>query len=50
MSEVHLCDPQMLYRHWEDRQWSPFEIDLGTDRRQWGERRLEIVGVPLSTL
>jgi ribonucleoside-diphosphate reductase beta chain len=37
MSEVHLYDPQTLYRHWEDQQWSPFAIDLGTDQRQWGE-------------
>jgi ribonucleoside-diphosphate reductase beta chain len=37
MSEVHLFDPQTLYRHWEDGQWSPFAIDLGADREQWQE-------------
>ncbi len=35
MSEVHLFDPQSLYRHWEDAQWSPFAIDLGADQSQW---------------
>ncbi|MGO8906935.1 MAG: ribonucleotide-diphosphate reductase subunit beta [Solirubrobacteraceae bacterium] len=34
-SEVHLHDPQTLYRHWEESQWSPWEIDLSTDREQW---------------
>ena len=33
--EVHLHDPQTLYRHWEESQWSPWEIDLSTDREQW---------------
>jgi ribonucleoside-diphosphate reductase beta chain len=32
---VHLHDPQTLYRHWEESQWSPWEIDLGADREQW---------------
>ena len=35
MSEIHLFDPQTLYRHWEDGQWSPFAIDLSADRAQW---------------
>ncbi len=35
MSEIHLFDPQTLYRHWEDQQWSPFAIDLEADREQW---------------
>ncbi len=35
MPEVHLHDPQTLYRHWEDAQWSPFAIDLERDREQW---------------
>lgn len=35
MAEVNLYDPQQLYRHWEDGQWSPFAIDLDTDREQW---------------
>ena len=33
--EIHLNDPQTLYRHWEDSQWNPFEVDLATDREQW---------------
>jgi ribonucleoside-diphosphate reductase beta chain len=36
VSTVHLFDPQTLYRHWEDELWSPFAIDLGADREQWG--------------
>jgi ribonucleoside-diphosphate reductase beta chain len=35
--EIHLYDPQTLYRHWEDEQWNPFAIDLATDREQWLE-------------
>ncbi len=35
MSEIQLNDPQTLYRHWEESQWSPFEIDLSADREQW---------------
>jgi ribonucleoside-diphosphate reductase beta chain len=34
---IHLHDPQTLYRHWEDEQWNPFEIDLAADREQWKE-------------
>jgi hypothetical protein len=34
-SEVHLHDPQTLYRHWEESQWSPWEVDLSVDREQW---------------
>ena len=34
-AEVHLHDPQTLYRHWEEQQWSPFEVALEEDRRQW---------------
>jgi ribonucleoside-diphosphate reductase beta chain len=30
-----LHDPQTLYRHWEDGQWSPFAIDLDADREHW---------------
>jgi ribonucleoside-diphosphate reductase beta chain len=33
---VHLFGPQELYRHWEEGQWSPFEIDLAADAEQWG--------------
>jgi ribonucleoside-diphosphate reductase beta chain len=32
---VHLNDPQTLYRHWEDQQWSPFDVGLSTDNEQW---------------
>ncbi|MBN1530478.1 MAG: ribonucleotide-diphosphate reductase subunit beta [Thermoleophilaceae bacterium] len=35
MTEIHLHDPQTLYRHWEDEQWSPFRIDLAPDAEQW---------------
>jgi hypothetical protein len=28
-------DPQVLYRQWEDSQWSPWEFDLSADRDQW---------------
>src|SRR3954449_2107155 len=34
-AELHLNDPQTLYRHWEDSQWSPFAVDLASDREQW---------------
>ena len=45
MTDVHLNDPQTLYRHWEDQQWSPFRIELGPDAEQWkamdsGDREL----------
>jgi len=33
--EIHLHDPQTLYRDWEESQWSPFDIDLAADREQW---------------
>jgi ribonucleoside-diphosphate reductase beta chain len=33
--DVHLHDPQTLYRHWEEQQWSPWDIDLSSDRQQW---------------
>ena len=35
VTEVNLFDPQTLYRHWEEGQWSPFEIDLAADVSQW---------------
>jgi len=35
--DIHLNDPQALYRRWEESQWSPFTIDLSTDRRHWLE-------------
>jgi len=34
-SDIHLHDPQTLYRHWEDSQWSPWDVDLSVDREQW---------------
>jgi ribonucleoside-diphosphate reductase beta chain len=34
-TEVHLHDPQTLYRHWEEQQWNPFEVALDEDRREW---------------
>jgi ribonucleoside-diphosphate reductase beta chain len=34
---MHLHDPQALYRHWEDEQWSPFAVDLSADGAQWSE-------------
>jgi ribonucleoside-diphosphate reductase beta chain len=34
-AEIQLNDPQTLYRRWEEQQWSPFEIDLGRDKKQW---------------
>jgi ribonucleoside-diphosphate reductase beta chain len=34
---VNLHDPQTLYRHWEESQWNPWEIDLSTDVKQWAE-------------
>ena len=34
---MHLHDPQTLYRHWEDEQWSPFAVDLSADGAQWAE-------------
>lgn len=37
MDQTHLYDPQTLYRHWEDDQWTPFAIDLSADRDQWGQ-------------
>src|ERR1700686_3582828 len=33
--ELHLHDPQTLYRHWEESQWSPWDIELSSDREQW---------------
>jgi ribonucleoside-diphosphate reductase beta chain len=32
--ELHLHDPQALYRHWEEGQWSPWDIDLSVDAKQ----------------
>jgi ribonucleoside-diphosphate reductase beta chain len=35
VTDIHLHDPQTLYRHWEDQQWNPFAIPLERDREQW---------------
>src|SRR5690242_19235123 len=35
MTELHLNDPQALYKHWEGSQWNPFEVDLERDEAQW---------------
>jgi ribonucleoside-diphosphate reductase beta chain len=35
MTQVHLFGPQELYRHWEQEQWSPFEVGLAVDKDQW---------------
>jgi ribonucleoside-diphosphate reductase beta chain len=45
-----LHGPQTLYRHWEEGQWSPFEIDLATDQRQWPEMGEEDRGLVLWAL
>src|SRR5881409_3268879 len=34
-TDVHLHDPQTLYRHWEGEQWSPWDVELDADRQQW---------------
>ena len=34
---MRLHDPQTLYRHWEEQQWSPFEIELGADAAEWAD-------------
>jgi ribonucleoside-diphosphate reductase beta chain len=36
MAEIHLNDPETLYRQWEHQQWNPWAIDLEIDREQWG--------------
>ncbi|MEA2430021.1 MAG: ribonucleoside-diphosphate reductase beta chain [Thermoleophilaceae bacterium] len=50
MTTTTLHDPQTLYRHWEDGQWSPFAIDLTTDQRQWPEMDSEDRGLVLWAL
>jgi ribonucleoside-diphosphate reductase beta chain len=52
-ADLQLNDPQTLYRRWEDTQWSPFDIDLSTDRRQWSEldaERRALIHYVLSSL
>jgi ribonucleoside-diphosphate reductase beta chain len=51
--EIHINDPQTLYRHWEESQWSPFVIDLSTDSAQWADMQTddrEIIFYVLSSL
>ena len=36
-ADVHLHDPQALYRHWEEQQWNPFDVALEGDAGRWGE-------------
>ena len=36
MAEIHLNEPETLYRHWEHEQWNPWSIDLEKDKAQWG--------------
>ena len=53
MSDIQLNDPQTLYRRWEESQWSPFDVDLSTDREQWPELEptlREIIYFALSSL
>jgi ribonucleoside-diphosphate reductase beta chain len=40
-ADIHLNDPETLYRHWEESQWSPFAIDLTTDASQWAAMTAE---------
>jgi ribonucleoside-diphosphate reductase beta chain len=47
---IALHDPQTLYRHWEDQQWSPFAIDLDADREHWREMSGEDRGLVLWAL
>jgi ribonucleoside-diphosphate reductase beta chain len=52
-AEIQLNDPQTLYRRWEAEQWSPFEVDLTTDREQWagfGGPERDVVFFALSSL
>ena len=53
MTETHLFDPQTLYRHWEESQWTPFAIDLAADEEQWqglGEEDRGLIFWVLSSL
>jgi ribonucleoside-diphosphate reductase beta chain len=51
---LHLHDPQTLYRHWENEQWNPWEVDLAADREQWqgalADRDKDLVYWVLSSL
>jgi ribonucleoside-diphosphate reductase beta chain len=51
---AHLHHPQTLYRHWENEQWNPWDIDLAADREQWqralADRDKDLVYWALSSL
>jgi ribonucleoside-diphosphate reductase beta chain len=49
-AEVHLHDPQTLYRHWEEQQWSPFDVALEADAGQWREMAEDDRGLVLWAL
>jgi hypothetical protein len=47
---LQLNDPQTLYRHWEESQWSPFAVELSADGEQWpalteAQRGLILLGI-----
>ena len=51
--EIQLNDPQTLYRHWEDSQWNPYEVDLSADGEHWNgmeERERGLIHFVLSSL
>src|SRR5437588_8532202 len=51
--ELQLNDPLTLDRRWEGSQWSPFAIDLKTDRAQWpalGAEERDLLLFALSSL
>lgn len=53
MTGTHLFDPQTLYLHWEESQWTPFAIDLAADKEQWqglGEEDRGLIFWVLSSL
>jgi len=43
--QLQLNDPQTLYQRWEGSQWSPFDVDLSTDQRQWPDLEEEQRGL-----
>ena len=52
-AELHLNDPETLYRRWEDSQWSPYAVDLSADLGQWptlGDEQRGLVYFVLASL
>ena len=52
-TDLHLNDPETLYRHWEASQWSPYAVDLVADQDQWrglGDDRRGLVYYVLASL